>query len=433
MPHFKTLASFCVLIVTSAVADECNFYAKTGAKVSPRSGDCAIVEKAADDGQGKSGLERCIHREDKRVISEINWRNGKRNGPGFYFDNNDRRIVATFKNDLAEGPAQVFSKDDKLLCQMDFKEGQTQGAVRELYPSGKLKGAYEISGDREGRGHIELLEDGKVKSLRCADRSMAPEDIQPCGFDGKVSRVQLHNSNGTPIRNVSYWQNGKLTKVETVDRKGLAMTRTYSQAGDDDTYDTEILHKNGKVFRVYGTKNNRLHGLLREFSEEGTLLLETNYEQERPIAENQFYMNGKIKRSVKKSIEGIRLEVQEFWDNGKLKAAGTFVDSQQRSGDWQYLVEDGRITRYSKDGLLLEERNYREGRFDGEQKLYFASGTLAVEQTYKSDQLRMMRCYGPSGKLELVEEYFEDGSLKSGSPEMSEGERRSGGICRVNR
>jgi antitoxin component YwqK of YwqJK toxin-antitoxin module len=409
-----------ILLVLSARAEECNFYAKTGAKVSPRSGECTIAGKPAGDDAEKSGLERCVHRDDKRVVSELNWKNGKRDGPGFYFDNNDRRIVATFKNDLAEGPAQVFSKENKLLCQLEFKEG-------------KLKAAFEIVGDREGKGRIELLESGKVKSLQCASHSMAPEDVEPCGFDGKVSRVQLHNSDGSPIRNVSYWQNGKLTKVETVDRQGLAMTRTYPQPGDDDTYDVEILHKIGKVARAYAMKANYLQGHYREFSETGTMLMETVYEREKPQSQNHYYMNGKLKRSVKKTQAGKQLAVQEFWDNGKLKTDGTFVESQYQRGAWESLIEDGKVMRYSKDGLLQEERNFREGRLDGDQKLFFASGKLAVEQTYKNDQVRMMKCYDPSGKLELSEEYFEDGSLKSGSTELSEKERERKGICRLDR
>ena len=432
MRNFKAVTMSCVFLLKSALADDCSFYAKTGAKVSPRSGDCTIAGKSAEDSENKSGLERCLHREDKRVVSELNWKNGKRDGPGFYFDYNDRRIVATFKNDLAEGPAQVFSKENTLLCQMEFKEGKILGVVRELYPSGKLKGAREIIGDREGPGRIELLENGKAKSLQCASKSLVPEDVALCGFDGKVSRVQLHNSDGSPIRNVGYWQNGKLTKMETVDRKGLAMTRTYPQPGDDDTYEAEILHNNGKIFRAFSTKKNRLEGPFREFSEEGTLLLETHFEQERPLTQNQFYMNGKLKRAVKKPRAGEQLEVQEFWDNGKLKAAGTFVESQYQRGSWDSLIEDGRVMRYSKDGLLQEERSYREGRFDGEQKLYFANGKLAVEQRYVKDEIRMLKCYDSSGKLELTEEYYEDGSLKAGSTDMSQKERDSKGICRID-
>ncbi len=421
------------LLSSLAIADDCNFYAKTGAKVSPRGGDCAIEGKPSDRSEGKSGLERCVQRDDKRVVSELNWKSGKRDGPGFYFDNNDRRIVVTFKNDLAEGPAQVFSKENKLLCQMNFAAGKSQTAVRELYPSGKLKSAYEISGDREGRGKIELLEDGKVKNLQCAERSMVPEDIAPCGFDGKLARVQRYNSDGSPIRNVGFWQNGKLTKVDTVDREGRSTTRIYPQPGDEDTYDVETLHKNGKVFRTYSTKENRLEGPFREFSEEGTMLRETIYQQERQQSENQFFMNGKLKRSVKKTQDDRQLDVQEFWDNGKLKMSGAFVESQYQRGSWDSLIEEGRVLRYSKDGLLQEERTYHEGRFDADQKIYFASGKLAVEQRYVKDEIRMMKCYDPSGKLELTEEYFEDGSLKAGSTEMSEKERQSKGICRIDR
>ncbi len=211
------------------------------------------------------------------------------------------------------------------------------------------------------------------------------------------------------------------------------MTRSYPQPGEDDTYDTEILHQNGKVFRAYATKKNRLEGPFREDSEEGTLLLETIYEKERQISQQQFYMNGKLKREVKKSQQAKLLDVQEFWDNGKLKTAGTFVESQYQRGSWDDLAEEGLVKRFSKDGQLSEETGYRDGRLDGEQKYYFANGKLAVERRYAKDQIRMLKCYDPSGKLELSEEYFEDGSLKSGGNEMSEKELEAKGICRVDR
>ena len=439
--HANKYAVFLIIsiFVSPALADDCTFYAKTGAKVSPRSGECMIDGKPSEGVEIKSGLERCMHREDKGVLSEILWKNGKRNGPAFYHDYNDRRIVATFKDDFADGPAQVFSKDNKLLCEMKFAEGKMQGAVRELYPSGKLKAARAIVGEREGDGHIELFENGKLTTLRCAKQSIVPEDIAPCGFDGKVSRVQLHGHDGKPIRNVSFWQNGKLTKLETVDRQGLAMTRTYPPPGEDDTYDTEILHKNGKVFRTYRTQKNRLQGPYREYSEEGTLLLQTVYQGDAKHSEERYYMNGKLKRSVNNTGDGALLAAQEFWDNGKIKSEGTYSVSQwpeatrHQSGSWDYLLEEGRVKRFSKDGQLSEERSYRAGRLDGEQKLYFVNGKLAVEQVFANDAIRKMKCYDPSGKLELSEEYFADGSRKSGAPELSEKEQQEKGVCRVDR
>lgn len=433
MRYVNTLLCAGMLFFSMAQAQECNFYARTGAKVTPAGGECTIDGNPVARRERKSGLERCVHREDKRVLLEITWADGKREGAASYFDGNGRRIVVKFRNDLAEGPAQVFSKDNKLLCQMEFRDGKTQGAVRELYPSGKLKGAYEIVDNREGRARIELLEDGRIRALRCASRSMVPEDVVPCGFDGKVSRVQSHNNEGVAIRNVSYWQNGKLTKLETVDNQGRAMTRTYPQPGDDETYEAAVFHKNGKLFQSYGTVKNRLQGPLKEFSEEGTLLLETVYEHEAPVTQNQYFMNGKLKRGVKKTGDGKLLEVQEFWDNGKLKISGTFTEDSYRRGSWEHLSGEGRVMRYSKDGVLLEENNYRAGRYAGDQKAYYENGKLAVEERYENDKVRMTKCYDPSGKLELTEEYFEDGSLKAGSTQMSEKERAAKGICRVNR
>lgn len=144
-------------------------------------------------------------------------------------------------------------------------------------------------------------------------------------------------------------------------------------------------------------------------------------------------MNGKLKREVKKTGGGNLLDVQEFWDNGTLKVKGSFTESAYRRGSWEHLVGEGRATRYSRDGVLLEESNYRDGRYAGERKIYFENGKLAIEQHYEKDKVRMTKCYDPSGKLELSEAYFEDGSLKANSTQMSEKEREAKEICRVKR
>ena len=158
-------------------ADDCGFYARTGAKVSPRNDSCVMVDGAKDqDDEKKTGFECCTSRDDKnKILSEIHWRKGKRDGAAFYHDYNDHRIVATFKDDLSEGVAQVFSKENKLLCDMQFSGGVATGAVRERYASGKLKAAYEATKNDDGRGRIELNEDGKLHVLQCGKASIVPE------------------------------------------------------------------------------------------------------------------------------------------------------------------------------------------------------------------------------------------------------------------
>ena len=427
------ITAFASLLISLARADDCTFYARTGTKVSPRTDACAMVEGTKDQDDGKkTGFERCTSRDDKnKILSEIHWRNGKRDGAAFYHDYNDRRIVATFKDDLAEGAAQVFSKENKLLCEMQFHLGVATSAVRELYPSKKLKAAYEMTKNDNGRGRIELNEDGKIHALQCAKASMVPEDVEPCGFNGKTSTVQLHNSDGAPFRNVSSWRDGKLLKIVTVDRKGMPMTKIFPTPGNDDDYDVEISYENGKLAKKFSMRKNHLSGLFSEFSEEGTLLKNTDYEKDRAKSEQQFFMNGKLKRNVVKADSGA-LKAEEYWDNGKLKTDGNYVEDQYSRGSWEYLTPDGRVLSYNRDGQLQSEQTFKNGRLDGAQKSYFANGKLGVEELYKKDKIVMTKCYDPVGTLEFSEEYFEDGSRKSGSPDMAEEERKQKQICRLD-
>lgn len=62
---------------TVAHAEQCTFIARTGAKVSPRSGNCSL-----DNQSIKNGQEVCTH--EGRTISETTFRGGEAQGPGWY-------------------------------------------------------------------------------------------------------------------------------------------------------------------------------------------------------------------------------------------------------------------------------------------------------------------------------------------------------------
>ena len=208
---------------TVAHADQCTFVARTGAKVSPRSGNCSL-----DNQSIKNGREVCTH--EGRTISETTFRGGEAQGPGFYTDYNNQKLEVRWKGEVVDGPVKVFDKTGALECTMTVVNGKTEGVVRELWPGGQLKRATLFKGGEEAGQKLGLVQDGKVFELLCGESSFTPEDRKLCGFEGGVSTVQFVQPDGRERKYLARYQKGQLLEEETVDEQGRPMVRKH--AGD---------------------------------------------------------------------------------------------------------------------------------------------------------------------------------------------------------
>jgi hypothetical protein len=100
--------------------------------------------------------------------------------------------------------------------------------------------------------------------------------------------------------------------------------------------------------------------------------------------------------------------------NGQLKSKGSFAF--QRRGyfgsSWTDTVPIGKAYKYSENGSLIEESNFDgEGNLDGVRILIDEKGKR-TEALYRKGTLVAKKIFSSDGKLELNEEYYEDGSRK---------------------
>ena len=75
--------------------------------------------------------------------------------------------------------------------------------------------------------------------------------------------------------------------------------------------------------------------------------------------------------------------------------------------------ESGTATLYYDNGALKAERNFKDGKLEGDYRVYYENGTLKEEGHYKDDKLDgVLKKYYNSGKLK-AEELYRDNSLIS--------------------
>jgi antitoxin component YwqK of YwqJK toxin-antitoxin module len=406
-----------VLSSTVAHADQCTFIARTGAKVSPRSGTCSL-----DSAPVKDGREVCTH--EGKTISETTWRKGEQQGPGFYTDYNNQKLEVRWKGEVVDGPVKVFDKTGALECTMTVVNGKTEGVVRELWPGGQLKRASLFKGGDEAGPKLGLLQDGKVFELTCGPSSFTPEDRKLCGHEGNVSTVQFFQVDGRKREYLARYRGGQLLEEETVDDKGRPMVRKH--AGGD-RVDVTRRFENGKTYRTYATVKGDYDGDFKEWNEEGRLVEEARYGKGRVINRTRYYLNGKPKQELAVDAKTGVITAKDFYDTGTPKKTGTYQPCRNdRCLD--YPTPDGTVREFAEDGRLERESTYAGGQLEGVRRVLHKNGKPASEETYAKGQVRKLRCWASDGKVQLEEEYFEDGSRKSGSPAPSSEERAR--LCR---
>ena len=409
---------FCLVAAGAARAEQCTFIGRTGAKVSPRSGRCNLDTQSVKDGH-----EICT--QDDRTVSDTVWRKGERQGPGWYLDYNDQKLEVRWKGELVDGPAKVFDKTGALLCTLTVVNGKTEGVVRELWPSGRLKQATLFKAGEEVGPKVQLLDDGKVVGLTCDEKSFTPEDRRLCGHDGSVVTVQFFHPDGKQRAYLARYRAGKLLEEETVDDKGQPMTRKHL----DDRIEVTRSFTSGKPFRTYAiTLKGDVDGDFKEWNPDGRLIEESHYLKGKLTGRNRYYLNGKPKQQLVVDLQSGAITARDFYDTGTLKQAGTYQPCRSdRCFDWP--TPDGTVREYAEDGRLVRESQYAAGELNGVRRVLYRSEKPVSEETFAKGTLRKLRCWGADGKLQLEEEYFEDGSRKSGSPALSREEREQKGIC----
>ena len=401
---------------TVAHADQCTFVARTGAKVSPRSGNCSL-----DNQSIKNGREVCTH--EGRTISETTFRGGEAQGPGFYTDYNNQKLEVRWKGEVVDGPVKVFDKTGALECTMTVVNGKTEGVVRELWPGGQLKRATLFKGGEEAGPKLGLVQDGKVFELTCGESSFTPEDRKLCGFEGGVSTVQFVQPDGRERKYLARYQKGQLLEEETVDEQGRPMVRKH--AGD--WVDVTRKFETGKTYRSYSTVKGDYDGDFKEWNAEGQRVEEARYGKGRVISRTRYYLNGKTKQELSVDPKSGVITAKEFYDTGTPKQTGTYQPCRNdRCLDWP--TPEGTVREFAEDGRLERESQYAGGHLDGVRRVFHRNGKPASEETYAKGQVRKLRCWASDGKVQLEEEYFEDGSRKGSGPAPSSEERAR--LCR---
>ena len=411
---FTNLCRLATIIVPSLLG-------AFSAQAKPKTCRLNGVEINLDNGAytaGKTGMVVCTD-EAGKIVREEEYRNGKHVGHDLMVNFNGEKVVRTVnERGNSDGLERVYSVDGKLVREESYRDGKSHGTRHDYFSSGETR-AIAVYEDGHAKFEASYRSPGKLERLRCGERSLIPEDKSLCGFGGKTVKVELYGYKDR-LERVQTLSEGKVLDVSVMNQDGKVVQHETVQGGSSKV--TEMF-PDGKLKIEAEYKGRVLHGHEREYHTSGKLIRHTVWDEGRMASEETFFLNGQPKErtSRKRVKDQWFIAREEFWDTGKLKSSGLFVE-QNRTSSWQgyaldrwtYQERVGEHRWFFEDGTPSEVASYDfQGRLDGERKTFHTNGRLASQESYQAGTLRLKKAWDEKGTLLVDEEYFEDGSRKS--------------------
>ncbi|HEY4966421.1 MAG TPA: hypothetical protein VII28_08480, partial [Puia sp.] len=194
--------------------------------------------------------------------TEGQYKSGKKTGLWKYYDEKGRMTSTdTFVNDLLDGSRVYYGNDNKIELEIQFKKNERNGLSTFKDPDGSL--LYTIRYDNGiVKGYTYTGSDGK----------MVPE------ITAELGSLQLN----------SFFQNGKLSrKCQFIDGKVNGTDILYYTTGQMRSQDSSICgtyegmyienFPNGKPNKKYYYYQGNMHGICRDYNDQGILIKESNF------------------------------------------------------------------------------------------------------------------------------------------------------------
>lgn len=388
-------------LAACALALACALPAPVQASVS-----CEINGKNVNTSNGTvmaqfSGLMRCKYDSSGKPQRDEEIRNGKNIGLQRLYDYNGQveRERNVNERGNAHGRSRFFWPGGQVKREELFNDGTLEGVVREFDKNGQpSRVAYAYQGQDEA--DLEYNPNGSLRAMRCAARSLLPEDKTPCGFGPGPVQTNLYNDKNQRIATRSYHQGKLLASTSYRPDGGVERELAFLEG--------RRLHRN---YALHDGKN-----VLREerLFEADNAPLDTS---RAPLVHSKTWGSNGVLTEHKRYTKGEESLIERWYLNGAKKertAIERVADGSVRERD-----NAGRLQHafYDDEGRLTQnETRTLRGYLTGVQTRYHANGKTYAETRYsapnESGATRRVayKEWDESGALVADEQILEDGS-----------------------
>lgn len=285
-----------------------------------------------------------VNQTDSRGLKQGVWRD--------YFDNDNIRMEANYKNGQLNGYYREYNSSGKMLVSRFYENGVLieQGENDEI--AAEIRNQYDNEGNLVASGSYMNNIPVGVHRKYSADKTKVA--VQEYDNSGQVMSEGVTNDKGVKEEYWKFYYAGGQVRLEG----------GYKDDKRDGPW--KFYFPDGKLEQTGSYLNGMENGLWTWYFENGTCRREENYFRGRE--------------------DGSSVEYDE---NGTVIARGEYIEGQEE-GEWFYLSGD-----------MSEKGAYKSGLKDGIWRQYYADGTLKFEGAYIQDN--------PDGKHTF---YHENGKIK---------------------
>lgn len=272
--------------------------------------------------------------------STINYKNGVIDGL-YTFYHNDGVIAykGEYINDLKHGLHEYFSPNGKIRHRTTFKYNRRVGESFFYNEDGSLRTKnFYLNGEETGE-EFTYYQDGNLRRYinNWGDKKMGPTSYLNRKGDTLVIL-------GYEYDLIKYYilpdENGEFTEKIVI---------------DNSKHEIETKYENGNVAASFSIYMNYLDGSLKFYAEDGTMLIEENYQNDKLHGKRiEYFENGKVFKNenfIFNDYEGVQ---EYFNDKGEIVVRVNFKEDS-RDGDYE-IFENGKLikTKVFKDDNLYE-------------------------------------------------------------------------------
>lgn len=296
---------------------------------------------------------------------------------------------------------EFFDKDHNVihttgtLPDGELEEISVSALTRKTLKNGKLDGKLEVVTLADNKiTFSEEYKDGVLVSV--TDGAELPPITKPEKKQTYPGTV-LKTHNGA----YSFYRNGKEIAEATVSANGT----TLEVLGTIPDGDVKEFNENGQVILEAVYRNNKPNGELKRYNDAGQLISQETYVDgvlNGPAQYFQYQQEEKTRTDCEYKNAQLHGRRVMYYPDGKIKAEENFRYGKLR----------GPRTTYYHNGKIDAQEHFLDGKMTGERILHSPQGHIWYREHYKSGRLDGDRCaYFPSGAIRL-EEFYADGLLE---------------------
>jgi len=399
-------------------------------------------------GQFKDGLKNgnwISYNDDKIIVSEEAFNNGKNTGATKYYSNAGKLTEEyVYKNDFLQ-EYKAYGNDGAIVYQ-NKKDGKNNYDVTLYYPNGnkkregkvregKLDGLWKyygengnltsevsfLDGNKEGKG-IAYYENGKIKSETNYEKGEASGYYKKYYKNGKMQNEgayindtkvgvwKEYFANGT-IESINFykdgdydhWQqyfasNGRLTAEDYIELDYVNKRWDYDSTGkftqqvelDKGNGMLVVNYPNGKIYFKVKYDNNLKQGAFQSYYPNGKIASEKNYIDNKLDGVVKFYYITGTPKSEENYLNGYKHgKTTSYFENGNIKSVSNF----------EYDEETGKTLYYYANKQLQTEYTYKNDVLEGKSTYYSEDGNLILIKNFEENILVSYHYNDKTGNL----------------------------------